>query len=833
MTSRARSSILSRTLASWGGLVARYPYRVMVAALVASVTLASQVTGLRFDTSFESFLSPEHPTRVTLEHFRDDFGRSEPIVVAVRIPDGELTPAFLEGFAALHRDLEARVPNLKRIRSLVNVRSTEARGDDLHVGELLEEWPADAAEFAAFEARLRATPLYRNYLIGELDDEGAGPLHWTSLLLEAERFESTPAFGEEAEAASLALASGDSGGELRKLTSDDDAAMVAVVRGVIAEHRAAGFAEIDIELAGSLVVGEVVSRAIKSDFAKLLGLAILVIGALLYVALRAWAAVASVLFVVLLALVACLGTMAALGAPFGFGTQILPTFLLAAGVGYAVHIVALFRHELEEQGERGAAVRTTLEHSGPPVILTALTTIGGLLSFTATDLEPIVQIGTFAPVGVALTLGLSLSLLPALLAVIPARFTARRSGATSPSLAVRVLVGAGDWAMAQREFVLLGLAAVLCASVFGMTRLETSHDTLRWLPSHEPVRTATELVDEELGGASVLELLIEAEEGFDLRTPELLARIDGLAANLTALDGGEVEIGKVAGIHDVVKELNQALHGDRSEHYAIPGDADLVSQELLLFEMSGMDDVEQLVDRSFTQTRLSVRVNRTDAFVTVPFSERVLEVARSELEGYARVELTGLYDLKGAVLVNVIGALQTSYTIAIVVVGLLMIVLTGDLRIGLVSLVPNMTPLVVALGVMGLCGIPIGVYTLLVGSIALGLAVDDTIHIAHSFVRYERETGDPVEAVRRALSTAGVAILFTSAALVCGFSIFGFATLSSLLHFGIVAAVAIAAALLADVFVSPVLFSAVTRGRERTRPGAPGLPAIGRGVPAA
>jgi len=196
----------------------------------------------------------------------------------------------------------------------------------------------------------------------------------------------------------------------------------------------------------------------------------------------------------------------------------------------------------------------------------------------------------------------------------------------------------------------------------------------------------------------------------------------------------------------------------------------------------------------------------------------VRELATQHVGDQAMVEITGLIALTVQVFVSVISSLKISYAIALVTVGVLLLFMVGDLRIGFVSLIPNLVPIAVALGVMGWFGIPIGVYTLLVGSIALGLAVDDTIHVAHSFVHFERESGNPREALTRTLSTAGTAVLFTSAALICGFLAYSFATLSTLMDFGVVCAVAVAAALVADLFVSPVLFLWV---RERERPGSP------------
>ncbi len=804
----------------WGGILATWPRLVAIATLVVTGLLVGQVARLEFDTSFESFLDEHHETRVALDRFRDQFGRGEPVVVAVRTPGRIAEPEFLERLAALHADLEERVLYLDRITSLVNVRATRALGDEIEIGELLDDWPETSREREAIEAFVRTSPLYENYLIG--DAEGA--LDWTAIVLEAEVYTSDDAMSEMSDGTVVSLAgfgAPEAEAELRRLNSMDDADMLATVREVIAEHRARG---LEIEMAGSLVVGEVVSRTIKSDFGRLLGIAAVAIFALLFCVFRRVSVSVLVLTVVLLALAGTLGLMALCGAPVGFGTQILPAFLLAAGVGYAVHVVTLFRFYLQQSGPvapsvsarelRGRAIVRTLDHAGPPILLTALTTMGGLLSFIPAELAPIVQLGHFAPIGIALAALYSVVLLPALLVWLPLRFRARGSvRGRSEWIVSRV----GLAAAARPGLVMAALVVVLATSIFGITRLRMSHDPVAWLPESSPIHAATGRVDAVLGGASALELMIDANAEGGFRTPDLLARLDRLEHDILRASAEPVVVGTVLGLHDAVKEINQALAGGDPAAYRVPRDADVVAQELILFENSGMDDLEELVDSTYTTAKLTVRVTQADAFYSTPFAWQIEQLARQQFAGVAEVRTTGMYDLKNEVFVNVIGSLEKSYLLAFCVIASLLVVMVGDLRIGLVSLIPNTAPILAAMGMMGLLEIPLGVYTMLVGSIAMGLAVDDTIHMAHSFVRFEREGLAPREAIGRALSTAGVAVLVTSAALVCGFLVFGLATLSALLHFGIVAAAAIVAALVADLVISPALFVWVARRRARGR----------------
>ncbi|MFK7894798.1 MAG: RND family transporter [Myxococcota bacterium] len=835
MQNTSRPNLLRRLFSRWGHFVSQSPGLVALASILLTALVISQITALRFDTSFESFLDEEHPTRVTFDRFRDQFGRGEPIVVAVRLPGRVADPVFLEHLAEFHADLEENVLHLDRITSLVNVRATQTDGDELHIGELLEEWPSSAAELDELDHFVRTHKLYENYLIGEaIDSQNAAEaqagqgdsIGWTAIILESELYDSgveneSAISGFEDDTAELNLAAEPS---RRRLNSMDDAEMLVSVRERIEAFRSTG---LEIELAGSVVVGEVVSRTIKSDFAKVLGYAALAVFALLYLVFRRVSIAALVLSVVLLSLASCLGLMAFTGFPVGFGTQILPAFLLAAGVGYAVHVATLFRHHLTSN-EPGAAspydparerrahsVAVAIDHAGPPILLTALTTMAGLMSFIPSELAPILQLGIFAPIGIGLAALFSLVLLPALLVLLPLDFEGHQSS-QKRSRAEQFVTRVGEWAMDRPREILLGLVVLMMISAFGITKLYTSHHPLGWLPEDAEITKATHLIDGELGGANVLELMIESKETGGFQSPEMLSRLDQLEQEIMALDAGNVVVGKVTGLHNVVKEINQALNEDRESEYQIPADARLVAQELILFENSGMDDVEQLVDSTYTTARVSVRVNYRDAFESVPFAERVHHLAEHKMSRLADVELTGIYELRNAVFINLIDSLKTSYSLAILVVGLLMIAMIGDVRIGLVSFLPNMAPIVFAMGMMGFLGIPLGVYTLLVGSIAIGLAVDDTIHMAHSFVRFERDGETPRRAMHRALSTSGVAVLFTSAALICGFLSFGLASLSSLLHFGIVTSISIVAALVADVVLSPALFVWVAERRVRT-----------------
>jgi hypothetical protein len=265
------------------------------------------------------------------------------------------------------------------------------------------------------------------------------------------------------------------------------------------------------------------------------------------------------------------------------------------------------------------------------------------------------------------------------------------------------------------------------------------------------------------------------------------------------------------GLTDVVKETHQALNENRPEYYEIPDDAQLVAQELLLFENSGSDDLEDLVDSRFSKGRITMRVPFVDAVQYRGFLDRASTEFAEILGDDVELTVTGLMVVMGRTINAVITTMVRAYVIALAIITPLLILLIGRVRIGLVAMIPNLTPIIITLGLMGWCGIPIDAFTLLIGSIAIGLAVDDTIHFMHNFRRYFEASGDVRYAVHETLASTGQALLYTSLVLAAGFFIYMFATMHNLFYFGLLTGLTIILAFLADLILAPALMMLVAR----------------------
>ncbi|MCZ6730163.1 MAG: efflux RND transporter permease subunit, partial [SAR324 cluster bacterium] len=283
-------------------------------------------------------------------------------------------------------------------------------------------------------------------------------------------------------------------------------------------------------------------------------------------------------------------------------------------------------------------------------------------------------------------------------------------------------------------------------------------------------------------------------------------------AEQQAKPDGRHYVGKTNSVVDVLKEINKALNENRDEYYTVPQNRQLIAQELLLFENSGSDDLENVVDSQLGKARLSLIVPWDDTEVYVDFVRDLRREAESRLAEFATVTITGELNLFTQMIFTMMQSMAQSYLIAVVVITIMMMLLVGSFRIGLLSMIANLAPIVLTMGlIMGYFDIRLDVFTLLIGSIALGLAVDDTIHFFHNFRRYYGEGKSVQEAVRETLLTTGRAMMFTTLVLVIGFWLFMFATLNNVFNFGLLTGIALLFALAADFLLAPAMLTLVIR----------------------
>ena len=791
-------------LENFARAVARRSGIAIALCLAVAIGLASRLPTLGMDASVENFLPTDDPARMAYDKFRDQFGREDIIIVAIE-PPNVFELAFLRELKRFHEEVEESVPYLDEVQSLVNVRSTYGSGDELIVEDLLEEFPETSEAVDKVRERVMSTPMYLNTVISE-------DATLTSVVITLQLYSS---IGEEQDEEAI-LAAGAGDWENQGSHEDDPLYLtgaemfeaLAAVGEIIDRYRGDDF---KVYVAGSPVIQEAVTGSMQRNMPRFVALMLLTIALVLFILFRRLSGVLLPLFVVILSLVSTIGAFAGSGLKLSPPTQVLPTFLLSVGTSAAVHILKIFYLRFDAGDTADDAIAFAIRHTGLPVIMTGLTTAGGLLSFLAAGLTPIVHLGIFAPIGILLALAYCLILLPALLHVLPLRRRAVTTSGSGATWLEGAIVRVGDFSVMNPRPIIGATVLVVAVSLAGASRLEFSQDIMSWLASDHPLVRATEVIDEKLKGSITLEMVADTGVENGVKHPDFLHKLDVLSARVLAMRPGEaLSVGKTISISDVIKEIHQALNSNAAEFYAIPDDPALASQELLLFENTGSDDLEDVVDSQFQLARFTLKMPYADPLQYNSFIHEVTNEFHEIFDDDVQVVVTGFMGMMGQTMLRVMTGLARSYGLALAIITPLMILLIGNLRGGLISMVPNLTPIIITLGIMGWVGITIDMFTMMIGSIAIGLAVDDTIHFIHGFRRDFAACGDARLAVKKTLETTGRALLVTSIVLASGFLVFVFSDMQNLRYFGALTSFTIISAFIIDILVTPALIVLVT-----------------------
>ncbi len=764
--------------------------------------ILSNLPKLTIDTSTEGFLHADDPALVDYYDFRQQFGRDEMILVAIKPPD-LFNVKFLQKLKSLHNEFENNVPYLDDITSMVNARNTLGKESELIVEDLLENFPETEEDLKSLRKKVMSNPFYKNLLVSE---DGA----FTTIVIK------THGFADETESTEDALEGfeeEESPGPPPKgdrsrpsLTDTQNNAVVDAVREIAKKYDTADFM---ITIAGSPVVTRTLKASMMSDMRKFMVMAILIISLLLFITFRRVSAVVFSLAIVILSVLSTIGLMAAFGVPIKLPTQIIPSFLMAVCVGDAVHILAIFYYRIENGENKRDAIIWTVEHSGIAILMTSVTTAAGLGSFSTAEVAPIADLGMFAAFGVMLGFIYTVVLLPALISLFPVEKGTKDHHRERSSTLDRLLIGVADISTTYaKSVVAIFLVILVIAGAFAST-VYFSHNPLVWFPEDSEIRIATERIDKNMKGSTTLEVIIDTGKENGLYDPAILKKIDGLAVELTGAQIGKVLVGKTIAITDILKETNRALNENRPEYYKTPDNRKLIAQEFLLFENSGSDDMEDFSDSQFTKARFTIKTGWLDAIVYGKFMTHIESRFREVFGQEAKISATGLIALLGRTLSAAIHSAAKSYVIAGFVITVMMMLLVGSVRMGAIAMIPNFFPIIFIIGIMGLKGTPLDMFTMLIGSIAIGMAVDDTVHFMHNFRKYFAKTGNVATAVRETLLTTGRAMIVTTIVLSSGFFIFMFATMKNLFNFGLLTGITIICALLADFFLAPALMKLV------------------------
>jgi hypothetical protein len=783
-------------LEKMGSKIALNPKKVILFTLILSFALISNLPKITIDTSTEGFLHKEDPALVRYEEFKKQFGQDEMLLLAVQTKD-IFNIKFLENLKALHVELKENVPHLNDINSIINARNTRGEGDKLIVEDLFENWPKNEQELEAIKQLALNSKLYRNLIFN--DD-----MTMTTIIVEPSAYEEVEGaddlagFGEE---------NSDTSDDAEFLTDKSKGEMVAAAHEIMKKYQTDNF---HVFLAGSLATNDFIKKSIQKDMQKFVVLALIIMLTFLFVVFRRATGVILPIFIVSLSLLSTLGVMALVGTPITIPTQILPSFLLAVGIGATVHLLAMFFKHFNKHGSKEGAIAYALGHSGLAIIMTSLTTAAGMISFSTAEVAPIADLGVFAAVGIMIALVNTIVLLPAILATLPLK-PAKEKHTKNSDRMDKLLLGVADFSFNHaKPIVAIGML-IFFGAIYSAMGIKFQHDPLSWLPENAKVRTATALVDKELRGSITMEVIIDTKKENGLYDSDLLKNLDKARIRAEKIEHENYFVGKGWSVVEVLKEIHRALHENQEKYYAITDNSALIPQEFLLFENSGSDDLEDLVDSSFSKARLTLKLPWMEAGKYASLNEELKSILKEELGDDVEVILTGMIPLLQRTMAASMTTMATSYAMAFLMITILMIIILGSIKTGIVSMIPNVLPVIMTIAFMNVFGMPLDIFTMLVGAIIIGLSVDDTVHFFHNFARAHHRGVSVKVAIEETMLGTGRAMIATTIVLSLGFYIYIFASMSNLINFGLLTGTAIIIALLSDILLAPALLKLINK----------------------
>ncbi|MDR2069572.1 MAG: MMPL family transporter [Spirochaetaceae bacterium] len=514
------------------------------------------------------------------------------------------------------------------------------------------------------------------------------------------------------------------------------------------------------------------------------------------------------------------GCMAHLGIPADSNMMTLPILLaMALSIGYAIHLVNAFKFHFRRSGKRKAALIAAVGETGWPILFTALTTIASLLSFLFTNIGALRWLGITSALTVFAVYLYVVLLVPTLFSFGKDRGSPGVQGAAEGgTIADRKFYRLGESFLGKRLPVIIAAFLIIALFIPGLFRMRVNMDYFSFMGKKIPyIARLGEILRAKIGSLYTYTVMISYDETDAFKDPRQMRNLDYLGEDLGGLDFTKVSgtRPRVSGVTEIVKEMNRTLNGDDPASYAVPDDPDLLAQLLFLYEISGGEDLFNRVSEDFSSAVLTVELSGYDANRITKTIKDAEQAARARFPG-GNTAVVGM--IAGFVEMNhkvVYGELK-SFAGSFLIIFILLALVFGSFPVALIGMIPNIAPVIIIGGIMGYAGIPLDMLTMTVMPMLLGIAVDDTIHFI-SRIRLELEqTGSYRRGVLNSFGKIGKTLGTTTVILCAMFAVYSFSPVAMLFHMGILAITGMAAALLADYTLTPLLvFMLKPLGREK------------------
>jgi predicted RND superfamily exporter protein len=793
---------LSRTFGSLAGWSFDHRWWVVlfsIAFVTGSLALASNV---RIDSSFASYFDPMDPTYRSYETFREDFGSDEISYILYEAPGAEFGPWNIEimrKIVDLTEVLEDEVPFAYEVLSIANAELMVGNDDGVEIRQLRDVFPESQEGLL----QLRSSYLEKPMMVGGILSADA---QFGAIVIEMDLSSTDPL-----EDIRLDPEGGDGLGNLYPQATSRS------ITEILARPE---YSDIQFYHSGDVPLNAFYNEIVGEESAFLNSVTVLVIAAILLFFFRSIPGALAPILVVQMSVISTVAFIVLVGWQLDLSFGSVPTLLTTIGVAHSVHILSEFRRSFLRLGDRREALVQTMHLVGVPCLLTSLTTAMGFIAMSSVPIVSIAHMGVYSAFSCLIAFLLSITVLSALLSfgrrtrtahmAETTRSTHKSTSPTSASptgqssveeLSDRFLRSVHDFVVRARRPILITSLAIFLASAIGITQLVAESNWFNDFSDSVPVKADTLRIDETMGGLSNLILIFDVGESGSIIEPAAMREID----RIQAWANQEDLVRKSYSITDIIKDLNQTFHSNDPDYYTIPESRELIAQYLILYESAGGDEAFELLSSDYQRAQLELRLGMSSTAEVVLLKDRIENELALHPLTESTLEVTGVAALWLKLIDLIVTSQAQGFLVAFVTIAALMCALLGSVKTGLICMVPNLVPVFLTLGAMGWLEIPLDYSKVFIAAVAMGIAVDDTIHLVLRFRHEFSLCGQYSKALRAALVDVGRALVITSIALIAGFQVLQLSAMDSSATQGILLSTTILAALIADFLLMPAL----------------------------
>ncbi len=769
-------NVSSKFVGRWSEFVTKRKWIVLVLTAVLALGLGSQGK-MEFDGDYHVFFSESNPELEAFDALQEKYTKDDNVILVLSPTNGNV---FTKDNLVAIEDLTAEswnTPYSSRVDAITNFQYTSAEGDDLYVDDLSYE-SATKTESEIKDIRRKALnePLLVNRIINE---EGSV----TAVNI------------------TVRLPGVNSSEEIPEVT--------AFVRKMIEDFKEKN-PNFEVRSSGLVPLNTAFFEASMRDM-MLTMIMLLIVILTTFILTRNIYSTVSTFIVVIFSIMSAIGFVGLMGIKLTPPSAVFPTMILTLAVADSIHILVTMLQKMRTAGlNKVDALRESLRLNFMPVFITSLTTIIGFLTMNFGDVPPFWDLGNIVAFGMLMAFLYSTTTLPALMAIFPVKGKLPEKKIIKKNWYASL----GNYVVRQPIRITVVSSIIIGLLTYLATQNEFNDEFINYFDKTVPFRQDTDYISENLTGIYNVEYSVGSGESGGINNPKYLSKLNAFEDWLNE----QPEVVHVNAFSEVARRVNRSMHGDNTTYYRVPDNREEAAQYLLLYELSlpfGLDLNNQInVDKS--ETRVTVTLKNIDSPQMIAFSERgeqwLKDNTPSEMHAIA-VSPMLMFSKLGF---RQADSMLKGNIIALILISLVLMLALRSLKLGFLSIIPNVTPVLIGFGVWAIYKGQINTGMVIVFGMTLGIIVDDTVHFMSKFLRARRELGyNAKEAVVYAFETVGKALVTTTLVLLAGFTVLSTSSFALNSYMARITVIIILSALIIDFLLLPALLILTSKKSEK------------------